>query len=277
MKKVFLIIICFLMLPFIAGAEEETVIEKVDLNLKENEIVVTFLDLSSGEAILVQTGKGETILINTGGPHTGEELLDRLEMFNVLKFDAVILTNVDREYAANVDWLQKSYMIERLVVPQVFKQQWINDFAVQHDNTEYWTINSVEKVLPHMVMRVVDMQATGGMSLYFSYGKHDFLLMGKADKAGEEALLKRAPLNAEILKVAEFAKEGGTSQDFLEKTDPHVAVIFHERKKMPSSAVLERLNETWIDIYETRQFGNVSFRCDAENYEVVTIESEENN
>lgn len=275
MKKLLRSLLISLLLLICMGADQETTIEKVDLNLLKDEVAVTFLDLSSGEAILIQTGLGKTVLINTGGPQTSAELLERIEMYNVTKFDAVILTNLDKQYASNFYWLSKKYHIEQLILPELSKQRWESEFPVQIEDTSYWNVTTKAELIPNMFFQVVDVQQSGGMSLYFSYGNHDVLLMGTADKQMEEKLLEKVALKAEVLKVAEFAKEGGTSQRFLEQLDPHVAIIFQERRKQPSAAVIERLNETWIDIYETRQFGNVTLRCDLNQYEVVPIESDD--
>ncbi|OEH93420.1 ComEC/Rec2 family competence protein [Bacillus solimangrovi] len=272
-KGILSIILC-LFIPLHVVAEEDA-IEKVDWNLSKTEIVVTFLDLSSGEAILIQTGHGETILINTGGPQTTDELINRLETLSVLKLDSVLLTSLDKQYVSNLMWLNRGYIIDEIIVPDVFRNELQTEFTLQHGNIQYWDESIMKEMSSGVTIRPLNIQYEGGMSLHVGFGKHDLLLMGAADSKVEEAILKKSSIRAEILKVAQFAQADGTSESFLKKVDPHVAIIFRERKRMPSSDVLERLNETWIDIYQTRQFGNVAIRFDQENYEVITFEAKD--
>ena len=250
-------------------------VEKVELNLEKDEIAFTFLELSTGEATLIQTSTGKNILINTGGPNTSKELLDRLEMYDVLKIDMLILTRRDKQYSSNVKWLNQSYMIDKFVIPESMKDYIIDKFELNMNSLITWNKGNLYELSPNFVVKVLhdehdDEKEKGGFVLLFTYGAHQLLYMSTIDEKIEQEILEY-PVKAKMLKVGEFALPGGTSQPFLEKINPQLAVIFHKKNARPSQEIIERLNETWIDIYQTKQFGNVTIKCDLESYEVITI------
>ena len=59
------------------------VIKNVDFGLQADEVVITFLPLSDGEASLIQDGSGEAILVNTGSASSYPELNKWLQRYKV--------------------------------------------------------------------------------------------------------------------------------------------------------------------------------------------------
>lgn len=269
-KKTLILCICFCV--FI-GTKAIASVEKVDLNLLHNEIAVTFLELSNGEATLIQSNDGKNVLINTGGKGTEEELLDRLEMYNVLTIDTLIITNNSSEYIGNLGWLIDSYVVKQIVLSKELQEVLTTDKYMQ--DIVIWEKGEKYEVIPGMTTEVLysnrNDEGISSMILLFVYGNNHFLYMGIADNEIEKTLLHdRDKVKAEIIKLPNFAV-GGTSQLFLEAVDPQVAIIFHKENSLPSQEVMERLNETWIDVYQTVQMGNVTIKCDVEKYEVITV------
>lgn len=253
-------------------------VKKVDLNLKKNEIAFTFFDLSSGEATLIQTGTGKNILINTGAPSTSDELLYRLEMYDVLTIDQLILTNLEKEYCGNVLRLTNEYSIDKIVLADSMKDELLKSYPLDKEIVQSWKQSDLKEIFPNFMVKVLhttsrDEDNTPGMVILFYYGSHQVLYMGHANSEVEKKIIDDLNIKAKILKVGEFAVKG-TSQYFLENLNPQVAIIFHRKNKLPTQEVIERLNETWIDIYQTRQFGNVTIKCDPQQYEVITIQNE---
>lgn len=252
-------------------------IKEVDLNLNRNEIAYIFLELPRGEAMLVQTGNGQNFLFNTGGLNTYEELKHRLDMFSVTKIDKVIVTKNQPHYTANLSSLTKEYDVEQIVVGDGIKETLTTEYDLNPQMIMEWKTGELHEPVPGLVVKVLHIDTTdsnekGSMTMAVRYASHQLLYMSIANHIIEEKMIESYPIKAELLKVADFASNQGTSQKLLENVDPQVAVIFHRHKKsQPSQEVIERLNETWIDIYETRQHGNIAIKCSQENYEVIPI------
>jgi competence protein ComEC len=260
-------------LPLLLFANLAADIDKVNLNLKEGEIAVTFLDLPSGEATLIQDANGENILINTGGPSTSKQLDKILQKYNVSSFKAVIITKYDKYYTSNLPWILKKYTVDKIITGSK-----IFDGQDEEDKIMKWAAGEKHEILPNTMIQILhdskDKNERQGMDFSLRYGRNHFLFMTSADHEVENQLKRMTLSDVDILKIADFGSKIGTTQPFLEYVDPHVAVIFSKKGMMPSEDVMERLYESWIDIYQTKQFGNITIKCDEKHYEIITISLE---
>jgi competence protein ComEC len=249
-------------------------IDHVNLKLEEGELAVTFLELSSGEATLIQHANGENILINTGGPSTKKQLENILQKYHVSSFKAVIITKYDKQYTANLPWILKNYTVDKLISGSK-----ILNWPEKERTFIKWTTGEKHELLPNTIFHVLhedrDFEGRKGMDISIRFGRTHFLFMSSADYEVEKKFKKIFSLSdVNILKVADFGSEHGTSQSFLNHVDPHVSVIFKEKGLMPSPALIERLHESWIDLYQTRDFGNITIKCDDKHYDIITISLE---
>ena len=276
MRKLFVLFI-LMHFAFLTGfmSDIPVEIEKVNLNLSENELAITFLQLSSGEATLIQKGNGENALINTGGPSTQKELQNLLEMYDVLKFNAIIMTKEGSQYDSNLAWLTKAYLVDEVIIgknaTKLLEKISLNDY----NNVVNWSEGEKHQVLHDLSFQIlhekVAVDGNAEMDLLLTYRNHQVLYMSSSKFEVERQLINLNLKDVNILKVAEFANENSTSQMLLEHIDPQAAIIFSKKGVKPSQEVIERLHETWIDIYQTKQFGNVTIKFTDDNYEVITI------
>lgn len=261
-----------------AFADKE--ILEVDLNLEEQDLAYTFFDLSNGESTLIQSGKGQTILIDTGSLESQEELEERLEMFHVNLIDTVIITNPSAEYTGNLTWVINNFQVKTIIVPEVIKEQLISFHHFYDKEVIGWKKGDKTELIPFLKIEVIyveerDLEDKGALVTVFSYGKQKLLIMGIADEQVEQELVESYPLKSTILKVADFGSEKGTTQRFLDEVDPQVAILFKKNGTPVSELVIERLQETWIDIFQTNRLGTVSIKFHNDDYEIFTVRSQE--
>lgn len=277
MKK-FMLLILALQLFATAGFSRKPYvpaeIESIDIKLAEDEMAVTFFDLKSGEATLIQHGNGENILINTGGPGTSRQLKSLIAKYKVDKLKSVIVTKDDPEYTANLKWLAENFKVDEFVVGSTASELAQQITAYGANNVQKWMKGNVLQKMPGLELAVLHEEyvnpGTEGLDLSLKFGKLKMLYMSTNDPAIEKKLVQEKLSKINVLKVAEFANSG-TSQAFLEYVDPQIAVIFRKKGVPPGQDVFERLQETWIDIYQTKQFGNITIKCTPDRYEVITI------
>jgi beta-lactamase superfamily II metal-dependent hydrolase len=262
--------VLFILTGFQQGNDVPTKIEKIDLKLLDDEVAFTFLNLTNGEATLMQNAQGEAILINTGHLDTKSELKNYLNLYGITSINKIILTKIGPDYDGNLGWLLSEYSVKKVIVPSSVKKE---DIKVPLVPLEKWAVGTkVESLFGSSINVVQIIGSENAMNFTLKYGEHRFLFMSVASQALETDLIKQHPLkDVNILKVAEFANNNGTSQRLLDAVDPQVAIIFSKKNSYPSADVLERLQSTWIDIYYTKQFGNITVKCNKENYEVITI------
>jgi competence protein ComEC len=249
-------------------------LSKIQVKLSEQEIAFNFLDLSDGEALLIQTGTGEVGLINTGSSFSQEELLKRLEIYHINQIDFIILTDSSELYAGNIEEIAEKYKPKIIYAAKEVQKQ----LATVYSLTVPFSLLEAGKkyeLNPGLFIRVLYTPDKGAMTFSFSYGEHQILYMGQTDAIIEQQLMKQYPLQSSILKVGHFGDENGTSQELLEKVDPHAAIIFKQKKEWASDQVMERLQEGWIDIYQPYKLGTIMIKCDPKFYKVITVPIDE--
>ncbi|WP_010284130.1 ComEC/Rec2 family competence protein [Bacillus timonensis] len=272
MKPFLLFLLVFLTL-FLSGWTSDDVrtnIEKINVKLSEDEIAVTFLDLTNGESSLIHLPKGEFILVNTGGQGTQKELKAYLDVYGVKKLKGIIITKQNSLFTSNIDWLIQEFSDVQLIYGAHNKQEDGNKKII------YWQKGKEYQLSPFLAAKVIhenqDKQKSLGMDFLLRFGNHQFLFMASANPDLEYQMLENKELPiTNILKVAEFGNENGSGEKFVNHVNPQIAIIFHKKGFLPSSDVLERLNNSWIDIYYTRQFGSVTIKCTKTDYEVIPI------
>jgi competence protein ComEC len=258
---------------------EPNEIEKIDLKLTAEETAFTFLELPSGEATLIQDGLGEITLVNTGGPNTKKLLEERLSVYEVSKIKNIIITNIGADYCANLDWLVKDFGVTNVYVNASVRETMIHAYSLGNVNVVGLKKSDEVNINGGIHIDVLhseekDEYDKGSLALLMTFGTQKVLYMGLANAQVESSLVEEYELDAQILKVGDFASERGTSQQFIDEVDPQVAVIFRTAERNPSGDVLNRLQETWIDTYLTMQSGNISIKCSGEHYKIITIPSE---
>ncbi|RSK27401.1 hypothetical protein EJF36_11175 [Bacillus sp. HMF5848] len=265
-------LILTLIMAHINGVNISDDIERIDLKLKEQEIAFTFLSLSSGEATLVQDAQGDNILINTGGPETQEELKVLLKTYNIKKLKYVVITKDDIQYTSNLDFVMTEYDVESIIVGEHAPNYQKGNILIPKIT---WKKDQKYELLPGLSAKIlhetINKNNIAEMDILFQYEKTYILFMSSSNKSVEKQLKGVDLSDVDIYKVAEFGTGEGATQDFVSHIDPQVAIIFNKNNIAPNHALVERLHETWIDVYILEQFGNVTIRIDDTQYKIITI------
>ena len=250
--------------------EYPTDVEKIDLQLDEEEIAFTFLDLPNGECTVIQTSEGENILINTGSPESEDELLHYLKIYGIDEISDLIITSPDSEYTGNLKYLLENIAIDKLILPNSMSD------AKLGIETDWWGKGTKSEPVKDLEVLVLNEDYSEkkhlGMDLLLEYNDTYLLYMTSADKEVENRLIQQQNLNVvNIIKVGDFGNDTGTSKKFLNACDPQTAVLFHKETTNGKSMVLERLKETWLDLYQTSQKGNITIKMKNGYYHVFTL------
>ncbi|MEH7605083.1 hydrolase, partial [Priestia megaterium] len=175
-----------LFFSFMNCSASAAVIKNVDFGLQADEVVITFLPLSAGEASLIQDGSGETILINTGNASSYLELKKWLKRYKVKKINQLVITKQQQYYDSNVQRAVNDYHIKRIIVPAQYQAEF---------QTEKWKENDLFQLTDNIHVDVLhaSKQKTAAMDLLFTIGEHRILYaMSSSDEVEEKFL--RIPL-----------------------------------------------------------------------------------
>ena len=112
------------------------------------------------------------------------------------------------------------------------------------------------------------------IAMRLDYGDFSMLLSGDAEEQTEHRMLtKDLNLRATVFKVAHHGSKYATSQEFVDRVTPRVAIIScgeWNRYGHPSQVVLDRLKSIGATLYRTDMHGEISidyawqgkrFRC----------------
>lgn len=245
-------------------------------------LVLTYFALPEGESTLVRLPGGKKLLIDTGSasdwPVLHKQLLDR----KVTRLDYVVITNDQPEYSGGYPSLREKLEIDTIVMPKLTETVIRKGVPVPSTDKQLALVeNDLLKLDEDVFLRVLLPNeplflSPQNNSLVFrlEHGKLRFLFTSGINEKAEERLLERDPeqVKAEVLKVGDQGSNQGSSQPFLSKVDPQIAIISTGKKLdslKESQEVLERLGESWAETYITSQDGTITILSNGKDYRVL--------
>jgi len=103
------------------------------------------------------------------------------------------------------------------------------------------------------------------------FGKVSFLFTGDISKSVEKELVEKFNLDSDVLKVAHHGSKNSSSEEFIKKVFPEIAVISVGKNNTyghPHQQVLDILEKYGIKILRTDENGDIEIISDGENYEI---------
>lgn len=256
------------------------------LNMPDDKLHVSILDVGQGDAILVQTPSHQHILID-GGPSPQAislELGKRLPFWD-RTIDLVVLTQPQADHLTGLVEVLRKYKVSHIIEPQITYssstyQHWRNlveDKEIEHKiaraGQEIELGDGIRLEVLHppspLLQGTSDDIDNNGVVLCLSWNKVSFLLTADIGQEAEWYLIaQRANLKSTVLKVAHHGSQTSTSTGFLAVADPEVAVISvgaENRFGLPHAKVVDKLaRQLGGRVYLTSTHGTIEFVTDGE-------------
>ncbi len=262
---------------------------------RPGDLETTFLDIGQGDAILIRSPRGRTIVLDTGGvPRTGQTeydpgekiLVPYLRRLGISRIDMLLLSHAHDDHIQGARSLLKSMTVQMLVTaPQFYETpagaELIRNFAAK--GTDVRKITGGEKILfgENIIMEVLSPpgdlvmgENNDSLVIRLCFGDFHILLTGDA----EEPVLQRlvdsfSPLHAEVVKVPHHGSKNAWLESFYRAVNPRLAVISVGKNCFghPSGQVLEGLSRLGIPVYRTDKNGAVTIRTDGRTYQVEAL------
>lgn len=277
MSKVFLVIkiglITALALASFAYSQSRT-----PLKLASN-AHFSFLDIGQGDALLIRSRENRFILIDTG---PGENILHALDRNWQQDYvlDVLVISHPDEDHAAGAIALVERNLVRNIWVGANMQQsdhnlwQLIQKSASKHNvPITYFTLGDQFLFGCCLLFNAVwpppdpSNKGTNETSLSFLISEDNFDLLSLGDLGHTQELAVAnylranfAKLDLELLKVSHHGSKTSTSQEFLQKVSPEIAVIpvgRNNRYKHPAVEVLANLESENIGIYRTDILGDI--------------------
>lgn len=240
---------------------------------------VVFFDVGQGDSIFIETPKRTQILID-GGPSKKiiEKLAQELPFFD-RSIDFIIATHPDSDHIAGLAEVLKSYKVDLVgwtgIKGSTAEFQEFNN-EIEENKSGKVVLKKGQKVFigKNLYFEVLapleDFEGktakdynTSSLVLKMAYGKNNFLFTGDASVSIEKKLVEEgSDISSQVLKIGHHGSKSSTSDLFLEKVNPEIAVIQvgkDNRYGHPSSEVLERLAKYGIKVMRTDEAGDIRF------------------
>ncbi|MEE9285586.1 MAG: ComEC/Rec2 family competence protein [Dehalococcoidia bacterium] len=255
-------------------------------------LVVSFFDVGHGDAVLIQTPSGRTILVDGGpDPRLLTRALDRRLPFWSRRIDLMVLTHAQRDHVAGLTVALERYDVHRVLEP-----------GLESDSASYmaWLRSVEEEGIPRTIARagqriiagevVIDVlhpparplagtpsdTNNNSVVLRVTYGRVSFLLTGDVQAIAERYLVEEgAALESVVLKAAHHGSQTSSTQRFLQAVRPSAVVITVDAEGQyghPSETVVRRLARLVPEetLFNTAVDGAVRFRTDGRRLWVTT-------
>ena len=258
-----------------------------------------FFDVGHGDATLLVSPVGRSVLIDAGPQAAGNHLRLRIPQLVKDELDLVVLTHAADEHQGALEELIHGLGARRFLDPglrdqgaghealiQRLQQQGVQivlpipdpeapaellriDMGGGVELEVLWPRAPVETLLPSgrklqansIVLRAV-------------YGETSLLLMGDAQPETEEYLLKRRyALQSTLLKVSDHGAAASSTLPFLVGARPLAGIISvgpGNASGAPARSVLQRLQQVGVKVFRTDLDGEVQAVSDGKRFTVVT-------
>ncbi|MCF6093346.1 hypothetical protein L1765_04960 [Microaerobacter geothermalis] len=246
------------------------------------EMKVTFLDVGRGEATLVQMDDGFTMLIDTGTKGYENQLIEELIRNRVSEIDILIATNDSEEYTGNIVVLLKKWPIKKIMYAELFKKDIMGKIGFTPEiEKKALFAEDIINIANNVKIKILSPDEPysnnpQGNSLVFQliHGEVSILFTSGIDEDTEKKLVEKYDLKSSILKVSDMGSIQSSTPEFLQEVDAFMAVVFPAVETFErNEEVLERLNESWMDVYQISRDGSVSIISDGKDY---IVEKKEN-
>jgi len=248
----------------------------------EKELKVNFLDVGQGDSILIRAPGGQNILID-GGPDKKvlQGLGENLGWFD-RKIDLMILTHPHDDHVSGLNEVIKRYDVEQIVYTGVLHSapgflEWLRlvkddkiptKIAYKGFKIDLENGASMEVLSPEENMLGKEAKNLNNTSLVIKlrYKDKSFLFVGDAEEEIEKRLLEEN-IKADVLKIGHHGSDTGSTEEFLKKVGPEIAVISvgkDNRFGHPHNRVLKRLEKLNIKVLRTDSGGNIRIVSDGQ-------------
>jgi competence protein ComEC len=260
---------------------------------KSGTLNVTLLDVGHGDALVVQSPEGGTLLVDSGGSR-------RVDRRNIALADRTVIPALSRLGATTIDVALVTHShadhlgaMWRLAQRLTIRELWVGPCATEHPlvrrtaamvvarggavrivyrgDAVQWAGVRLQVIWPPIDMRRPDgtcRMSLNNASVVTHIQAHGvrFLMMGDLEEEGEAELLDLGDsVTADVLKVGHHGSRTSTSQALLSRTQPRWALIsgkLRPGRMPPHWDVLDRLQRARIRTAITGRDGALQLSVD---------------
>jgi competence protein ComEC len=261
---------------------------------------VHFIDVGQGDATLVITPHGRSVLIDAGGAMGPQNTFDvgervvvpYLRHYGVQQVDWLILTHNHQDHAGGAAAVAEFLGVRQALLhlsatdepPAILRLRRVMRNRGMREATDigeirldgirvqlYQVGDSMVGISGKSANRKQESENSRSTVARIEFGRHSFLVTGDLEGEGETRISRSNIHHSTMLKVGHHGGRKSTQAVFLAKVSPQFAVISvgaDNRYGHPAPETLRRLREWPVSLWRTDRDGAVVFRSDGEKLTV---------
>jgi len=245
---------------------------------------VDFLDVGQGDSILIKAPAGQNILIDGGPDNTVIKRLGENLPWWDKRIDLMILTHPHDDHVTGLIDVLKRYQVEKILYTGVSHNapNYLAWLKLVRDKKTPLTIIDKEQTInlgagaelkvlypdESIMGKTFDDLNQSSIVMMLYYGQNKFLLTGDAGDPVEKKLIDQGvDLAADVLKVGHHGSQYSSTEEFLEKVRPKIAVIEVGKDNPfghPNLRTIMKLKRIGAEIFRTDLNGTVGVVSDGQ-------------
>lgn len=251
-----------------------------------SELKIYYLNVGQADCILIQN-EGQNMLIDAGNNADGENITQFLQSLKISKIDFLIGTHPHEDHIGGLDNIINNFNIGTIYMPKVATTTKTFEDVLDAIENKKLTVTTPEIGNTFNMGSASFQILSAGTNeedlnscsivLKLSFGDQAYLFTGDAETVNEEQMiLSEYDLNASVLKVAHHGSNTSSSEKFLDKVSPDIAIIMVGEGNSyghPHNEVLNRLNARNIKIYRTDINGTILITSDGKENNIQVLDN----
>ncbi|MBW2154615.1 MAG: MBL fold metallo-hydrolase [Deltaproteobacteria bacterium] len=247
---------------------------------------IHFIDVGQADSIVIRSPSGETILVDAASMSSAYRVKNYLQKLGISTIEGVIITHMHPDHVGGVFCILPEFRVKTIydngmiLAGNVFWEEYhsiLRNLGIKREillGGSHLTYGVLKiQVLSPFKPLAGDLN-TDSIVTRVCYGNTAFLLAADLTKAGENRLLStKENIQSQVLKVGHHGACDATSDRFLERVKPTIAVITVGEKNRwghPCPETLKKLKTKGIQIFRTDTSGTVIIRSDGKRITVAT-------
>ncbi|GGC87504.1 hypothetical protein GCM10007216_17790 [Thalassobacillus devorans] len=230
---------------------------------EQSQAEITFFNIPDGEATLLQSDRRRNYLFNTGETSSLKFLKKELERLEVKKIKGIVLTGQTSDFCGNLKEVVTDYDVE-----EIFYTGSLSDNCNVPDGVSTVNWKEGDRTQLDGVSLQVIYTENEQMSLHLSFHETGIIFFTKGDLEEEVHISNKSLPPFQILKIGNYGTGTSPTEQFLEKTDPHLAVLFTRKGTSVNDGLIERMHGFWMDVYRLQQTGTTTIEIGKDQYHI---------
>lgn len=262
-------------------------------DMSNDRLRVTFLDVGQGDAILVQSPRGHTMLIDAGPRSESYDagsrvIVPTLKRQGISTLDLLVITHPHGDHMGGADAVFDHFDVKEVVdcgrpAKSLMFNEYTEDMRMEGSRTAHATAGTiiagpagVRLYVLYPTQRIPDGTSVDAsipnlnnvsVVLKLCYGQVSFLFTGDAEEEAEHGLMRvYGPfLRSTVLKVGHHGSSTSTTDEFVRTVQPQHAVVsvgLFNKFNHPSVEVIRRLGAAGTEVSRTDEEGAIVFESD---------------